>query len=176
MYIICICNVKTHKLLQVCKQLQVVTNLFTSCWQLMFALLVPSCCNKFGAVNNSSQAWLHYQTCYKVVLTSLIQSWYNTNVTRLPTQSASCNNIVISWLYRTCCLGQVVPTQVVDGLLADLLQNVSHKLARHANLVPRAIKLLQVCKEVVTNLFTSCRQVVFALLVLSCCNKFETSC
>ena len=37
-------------------------------------------------------------------------------------------------------------------------------------------KLLQVCKQVVTNLFTSCRQVVFALLVPSCCNKFETSC
>jgi hypothetical protein len=37
-------------------------------------------------------------------------------------------------------------------------------------------KLLQVCKQVVTNLFTSCQQVVFALLVPSCCNKFETSC
>jgi hypothetical protein len=37
-------------------------------------------------------------------------------------------------------------------------------------------KLLQVCKQVVTNLFTSCQQVVFALLVLSCCNKFGTSC
>jgi hypothetical protein len=37
-------------------------------------------------------------------------------------------------------------------------------------------KLLQVCKQVVTNLFTSCRQVVFALLVPSCCNKFGTSC
>jgi hypothetical protein len=39
-------HVKTHKLLQVCKQ--VVTNLFTSCRQVVFALLVPSCCNKFG--------------------------------------------------------------------------------------------------------------------------------
>jgi hypothetical protein len=28
--------------------LQVVTNLFTSCQQVVFALLVPSCCNKFG--------------------------------------------------------------------------------------------------------------------------------
>ena len=28
-------------------------------------------------------------------------------------------------------------------------------------------KLLQVCKQVVTSLFTSCQQVVFALLVLS---------
>ena len=31
---------KTHKLLQVCKQ--VVTNLFTSCQQVAFALFVPS--------------------------------------------------------------------------------------------------------------------------------------
>jgi hypothetical protein len=37
-------------------------------------------------------------------------------------------------------------------------------------------KLLQVCKKVVTNLFTSCRQVALALLVPSCCNKFGTSC
>ena len=37
-------------------------------------------------------------------------------------------------------------------------------------------KLLQVCKQLVANLFTSCRQVVFALLVPSCRNKFETSC
>jgi hypothetical protein len=41
-----------------------------------------------------------YQTCCKVVLTSLIQSRYNKNVTRLRTQC--CNNIVIWWLYRTC--------------------------------------------------------------------------
>ena len=33
-------RVKTHKLLQVCKQ--VVTSLFTSCQQVLFALLVPS--------------------------------------------------------------------------------------------------------------------------------------
>ena len=32
----------------------------------------------------------------------------------------------------------------------------------------------EVCKQVVTNLFTSCRQVVFALL-RSYCNKFVTS-
>jgi hypothetical protein len=41
-----------------------------------------------------------YQTCYKVVPTSLTQSWYNKNVTRLTAQC--CNNIVISWLYQTC--------------------------------------------------------------------------
>ena len=33
-------RVKTHKLLQVCKQ--VVTSLLTSCQQVVFALLVPS--------------------------------------------------------------------------------------------------------------------------------------
>ena len=33
-------RVKTHKLLQVCKQ--AVTSLFTSCQQVVFALLVPS--------------------------------------------------------------------------------------------------------------------------------------
>jgi hypothetical protein len=35
---------------------------------------------------------------------------------------------------------------------------------------------VHLCTHVVTNLFTSCRQVVFALLVPSCCNKFGTSC
>jgi hypothetical protein len=46
-------------------------------------------------------------------------------------------------------------------------------------------KLLQVCKQVVTNLFTSCQQVVFALLncskmlqqvwnkLLTACNKLD---
>jgi hypothetical protein len=62
------------------KKEQLVTNLetscyksvFTSCRQVVFALLVPSL---EQAVNNLEQAWWHYQTCYKVVLTSLIQSW-----------------------------------------------------------------------------------------------------
>jgi hypothetical protein len=60
-------------------------------------------------------------------------------------------------------LGQAVRTQFVDDLLADLLQDV------------RFLRV-QVCKKVVTNLFTSCRQVVFALLVSRCCNKFGTNC
>ena len=54
----------------------------------------------FPAVNNLWQAWWHYQTCYKAVLRSLIQSWYNKNVTRWTTQG--CNNIVISRLYQIC--------------------------------------------------------------------------
>jgi hypothetical protein len=41
------------------------------------------------AVNK--KAWWHYQTCCKV--------WYSHDITRMLQR---CNNIVISWLYRTC--------------------------------------------------------------------------
>jgi hypothetical protein len=97
---------------------QVVTSLFTSCRQLVFALLVHSL---EQAVNNLYQAWWNYQTCYKVVLTSLIQSWYNKNVTRLTTQG--CNNTVISWLYRTCW------NNIVTGLIISTrLLQIVHSL------------------------------------------------
>jgi hypothetical protein len=43
---ICTTHVKTHKSLQVCKQ--VVLNVFTNCRQVVFALLVLSCCYKHG--------------------------------------------------------------------------------------------------------------------------------
>jgi uncharacterized membrane protein len=128
--------VEIHKLLQICSQ--------AADKLCLFPVVVTSLDQ---AANNLSQAWWHYQTCYKVVFTSLIQSWHNKNVTRLTTQTF--NNIVISWLYRTCwnnlatnliistrllqlltaCsklvdnLGQAVRTQLVDGLLADLLQD-----------------------------------------------------
>jgi hypothetical protein len=78
-----------------------------------------------------------FQTCYNnweqavrtqlVVLTSLIQSWYNKNVTRLTTQG--CNNIVISWLYRTywnnLATSLIIPTrllQVVNSLFQTCWQ------------------------------------------------------
>jgi hypothetical protein len=83
-------HVKTHKLLYV--------GLQTSCYKSVHKLStsrVRTACSQL-----LEQAWWHYQTCYKVILTSLIQSWYNKNVTRLITQG--CNNIVIPWLYRTC--------------------------------------------------------------------------
>jgi hypothetical protein len=41
------------------------------------------------------------------------------------------------------------------------LSIIVNELATHVKMH----KLLQICKQVVTNLFTSCRQVVFALLV-----------
>jgi hypothetical protein len=134
-----------HNLLTACEQ--TCNNLFADLLQLV-RFYVCSCCNKFGTsclttCNKLDGIIWHYQTCYKVVLTSLIQSWYNKNVTRLTTRG--CNNTVISWLYRTCwnnlatslimssnllqelltaCsklvdnLGQAVRTQLVDGLLA----------------------------------------------------------
>jgi hypothetical protein len=91
-------HVKTHKLLQVCKQ--VIRNLFTSCRQVVFALLVPSCCNKFGtSCYQHVTSLMTLLDLLQVVITSLIWS-YNKNVTRLMTQGY--NNIVISWLYLSC--------------------------------------------------------------------------
>jgi hypothetical protein len=93
----------------------------------------------FLVVATSLMALQDILTCSKVVLTSLIQSWYNKNVTRLVMQG--CNNIVISWLYRTCWNNLAIQVWqyqqgcykllttcsklgLVDGLLADLLQDV----------------------------------------------------
>ena len=75
-------------------------------------------------------------------------------------------------------LGQAVRRQLVDGLLADLLQYVrflrvyTRKNAQvvtslQTSCYKSANKLLQVCKQVVTSLQTSCQQVVFALFVPS---------
>ena len=54
-------------------------------------------------------------TCYKVVLISLIQSWYNKNVTRLTTQG--CSNIVISWLLQPCWNNPVTSLTISTRLL-----------------------------------------------------------
>jgi hypothetical protein len=49
---------------------------------------------------------------------SVIQSWYNKNVTRLTTQG--CNNIVISWLYRTwwnnLATSLIIPTRLLQDV------------------------------------------------------------
>ena len=57
----------------------------------------------------------------------MIQSWYNKNVTSLTTQG--CNNIAISWLYRTCwnnlATSPIIATrllQVVNGLFQTCWQ------------------------------------------------------
>jgi hypothetical protein len=78
---------------------------FTSCQQVVFALLVPSCCNKFGTscwqlVASMMALSNLLQGCSNKSDTVMNHSWYNKNATRLMTQG--CNNIVISWLYQTC--------------------------------------------------------------------------
>ena len=65
----------------------------------------------------------HYQTCYNVVLTSLIQSWYSKNVTRLTTQG--CNNIVISWLYRTCW-NNLATSLIISTRLLQVVNSLFH--------------------------------------------------
>ena len=69
------CYRSANKLLQICSQAG--DKLCSHC---LFLVVVTSLAQ---AVYNLLQGWCHYQTCYKVVLTSLIQSRYNKNVTRL---------------------------------------------------------------------------------------------
>jgi hypothetical protein len=104
----------------------VVSWMYQTCWNNLATSLIilPSL---LQVVNNLWQAWWHYQTCCKVVLTSLIQSWYNKNVTRLMTQG--CNNIVVSWMYRTCwnnlAISLIISTrflQVVNSLFHTFWQ------------------------------------------------------
>jgi hypothetical protein len=96
------------------------------------------------AVHHLEQAWWHYQTCYKIVLTSLIQSWYNKNVTRLTTQG--CNNIVISWLYRTCW----------NNLATSLI--ISTRLLQVVNSLFQTCMLTTWDKQCEHNLLTACWQ------------------
>jgi hypothetical protein len=71
-------------------------------------------------------AWWHYQTCYKVVLISLVQSWYNKNVTRLTTQG--CNNIVMSWLNRSCWNNFTISLIISRRLLPTWHKHCEHNL------------------------------------------------
>ena len=79
----CSCKrgLKTHNLF-FCRK-QVVTSLFTIavdklCSHWLFQVVETSL---EQAVNNLQQAWWNYQTCYKIVVTRLIQSWNNNIVT-----------------------------------------------------------------------------------------------
>jgi hypothetical protein len=76
-------------------------------------LLYHDCIELVGTT--LQQVWYYQQGCYKVVLTSLIQSWYNKNVTRLTTQV--CNNIFISCLYRTSWNNLATSTTISTRLL-----------------------------------------------------------
>jgi hypothetical protein len=73
-----------------------------------------------------------------------------------------------------CLLFTFSPARKIDNML--IMQQYFEFQLNEKTIHVKTHKLLQVCKQVVTNLFTSCQQVVFALLVPSCCNKFGTGC
>jgi hypothetical protein len=155
-------------LLQICSQ--AVNKLCSHC-------LFPVVGTSLGpAINNLQQAWWHYQTCSKVVLTNLIQSWYNKNVTRLTTQG--CNNIVISWLYRTCwnnlATSLIISTrmlQVVNCLFQTCWQlGTSSANTSCWRLVGILATRCEIFTCVVASLSTSCYNAV----ILSSCYKVVT--
>jgi hypothetical protein len=61
------------------------------------------------------------------------------------------------------CLKEMDICQITSYYIHIILQSSSYTHASCTHV--KTHKLLQVCKQVVTNLFSSCRQVVFALLV-----------
>ena len=141
-------QVKTHKLLQVCKQ--VVTNLFTSCQQVVFALLVPrlleqvwnkllTTCKKLDGIIRLVTN-LFWQVWYSHDITRMLQGWWHKVVTILLYHDCirlyrTCwNNLATNLILSTRLLqvvnslsklvdnlGQAVRRQLVDGLLTNLL-------------------------------------------------------
>ena len=86
---------------------------------------------------------------------SLIQSWYNKNVTRLTTQG--CSNIVISWLLQLCW----------HNLVTSLI--TSTRLLQFVN------SLFQTCWQLVTSRAnTTCRRLVCRLA--TSCEIFTSRC
>ena len=112
-------HIKTCKLLQICKQ--VVTRLLSSRYQDVFALLVPSCCDKSGtSCYHLVTRLLMVIDLLQVVPTRLIQAVRNKLL------RACCHQLVINLL--TTCYVQTISDllkQFVASLLASstLLQN-----------------------------------------------------
>jgi hypothetical protein len=105
------------------------------------------------------QAWWHYQTCYKVVQTSLIMSWYNKNVTSLTTQGCTNIAIGISWLYRTCW----------NNLATSLI--ISTRLLQVVN------NLLQTCWQLGTSSAnTTCRETCYKMWDFCVCRLYNQDC
>ena len=71
-----------------------------------------------------------------------------------------------------CVSDEAITTALSRYFHVTLIPNMTFGVCPHV----KTHKLLQVCKQVVTNMFTSYQQVVLALLVPSGCNKFGTSC
>jgi hypothetical protein len=91
--------------------------------------------------------------------------------------------LFIGPILRICgqCCKVLAKKGLVTPIMIGGLQEKNNVVVKSISGFVRTIqlkihKLLQVCTQVVTNLFTSCRKVVFALLVPSYCNRFGTSC
>jgi hypothetical protein len=123
-------QVKPRKLLQICKQ--VVTRLLWSRYQDVFALLVPSRCDKFGT------------SCYHLVtrlmtVTDLLQV--------VPTRLIQ---DVRNKLLRACC------HQLVNNLLlADDIRLVGTTCCESVGLINLVTKMITTCSRLVNNWETS---------------------
>jgi hypothetical protein len=131
------------------KNAQVVTSLQTSCYKSVHKLstsYVRTACSKFvvtslkQAVNNLQQAWWHYQPCYKTVLTSLLQPWYNKDVTRFKTR-----------LQQSCYIKHVT----------DLSEQPCNKSDNFD-------KVVASCQQVVPNLLTTCDKQCEHIFLMVC--------
>ena len=120
---------------------QLVTSLQTSCYRSVHKLstsCLRTACSHF-VVTTLKQAWWHYQPCYKTVLTTLLQSRYNKDVTRLSTQG--CNNLVISSM--------------------DLSEQPCNKSDNFD-------KVVTSCQQVVPHLLTTCDKQCEYILLTAC--------
>ena len=133
-----------------------------------------------GCPNNSDADLLHKivtnlttQHCNNIVRSCLYQSCWNNLVTSLIVPSSLLQ--VVNSMFQTCCqqFGTSRANTTCSFIHLDLFSHSSlsiftlFPIGLCYNLFTRVKthKLLQVCKQVVTSLFASCQQVVFALLV-----------
>jgi hypothetical protein len=152
----------------------VISRLYRTCWDNLATSLIIST-TLLQAVNNLEQAWWHYQTCYKLVLTSLIQSWYSRTVTRLTKQG--CSNIVISWLYRTCwnnlATSLIISTRLFQAV-NNLWQAWWHYQTRYKVVLT---SLIQSWYNINITMLTTqgCNNVVISRLYRTCWNNLGTN-
>ena len=111
------------------------------------------------------------QTCYKVILTTLIQTCCNKIVTKLTTQGS--NITVISWLYQSC-RSNVVKSLIVPS---NLLQVVNSMFQNMPQNLGTSINANTTCQQFVNRLVTTCLQVCYNFCVFRCAEtilKFTT--
>ena len=133
-------HVKRRKLLQICKQ--VVTRLLSNRYQDVFALLVPSCCDKFGtSCYHLVTRLMKVTDLLQVVPTRLIQAFVT-----------SCYELVVNNLLTTCYVQTT----------SDLLEQLVASLLASSTLLQDDNNLFQTCRQL---RISACQQNVCALLL-----------